>query len=53
LNGGIGLKNTRERLQTLYGSKHHFELVNHNGLTVRISLPYTAAPVSHDIVRVG
>jgi two-component system, LytTR family, sensor kinase len=52
-NGGIGLKNVRNRLTTLYGSDHHFELINQNGLTVRISLPYTTAKVPDETIHVS
>ena len=40
---GIGLGNTRARLQELYGERHRFELANHpdGGLVVRVSLPTT------------
>jgi len=38
---GIGLGNTRARLQELYGDRHRFELANHRtgGLVVRVSIP--------------
>ncbi len=38
---GIGLANTRERLQQLYGDRHRFELRNatEGGLEVRITIP--------------
>jgi two-component system, LytTR family, sensor kinase len=40
-SGGIGLANTRARLQHLYGSDHRFELRNGKagGLTVAIAIP--------------
>jgi LytS/YehU family sensor histidine kinase len=38
-NTGIGLANTRERLQQLYGDAHRFELVNGRGLRVELELP--------------
>ena len=53
VNGGIGLKNTRARLQTFYGPNHKCELINNGGLTVRISLPYTAAKVQDETIHVG
>ena len=44
---GVGLANTRARLQRLYGSHHHFELgpatANGTGVAVRISIPYRSA----------
>ncbi len=43
LNNGIGLSNTRARLEQLYGASHRFELVNANapsqGAICRIELP--------------
>ena len=40
---GIGLGNTRARLQELYGGRHRFELANHpeGGLVVTLTLPET------------
>jgi hypothetical protein len=47
---GIGLANTQARLRTIYGEQHHFELINHDGLTVNLRLPLTTrnptAPLS-------
>jgi two-component system, LytTR family, sensor kinase len=53
LNEGIGLKNTRARLQTLYGANHYFELTNQNGLTIRMSLPYTTVKVPDETIHVS
>lgn len=41
VNEGIGLSNTRARLQTLYGNAHKFELGNRpeGGLRVRLTIP--------------
>ncbi len=41
-SSGVGLKNTRERLQQLYGDKQAFTLAPNKptGLTVTINLPY-------------
>ena len=36
---GIGLSNTRRRLELLYGDRQRFELVNDNGLLVDIRIP--------------
>lgn len=36
---GIGLSNTQARLHRLYGSRQRFELVNDNGLVVKIQIP--------------
>ena len=43
---GIGLGNTRARLQELYGDRHRFELANHpdGGLIVRVLLPAPPTP---------
>ena len=42
LNNGIGLKNTRLRLEELYGAQHHCELYSNNmgGLTVSLQIPF-------------
>ena len=42
---GVGLANTRERLQVLYGNRQRFELSNRqpHGVEVRIELPFEAA----------
>ncbi|HSK72751.1 MAG TPA: histidine kinase [Pyrinomonadaceae bacterium] len=41
-SGGIGLKNTRERLEKLYGDRQQFEIVSakNGGLQVNIKIPY-------------
>lgn len=46
LKEGIGLANTRARLEQLYGTDHHFELSNAatGGLLVRILIPFQAEP---------
>ena len=38
---GIGIGNTRARLEELYGDRHRFELANHpdGGLVVRVTIP--------------
>jgi two-component system LytT family sensor kinase len=44
LQGGVGLANTRDRLECLYGDAHTLELSDkHGGLTVRMALPLTRA----------
>src|SRR5206468_8604550 len=42
---GVGLSNTRARLQQLYGEGHRFELVNApgSGLAVCVELPFHSA----------
>lgn len=40
---GVGLANTRGRLQRLYGDQHRFELINSEGLTVTVRLPFALA----------
>ena len=41
---GVGLRNTRARLQHLYGKEHHFELhLKEHGLTLDLRLPYKVA----------
>mgnify|MGYP006278481905 CR=1 FL=1 len=44
LNRGIGLRNTKERLEQLFGPHHKFELINlhQGGLNVHIVLPSDA-----------
>jgi two-component system LytT family sensor kinase len=39
---GVGLRNTRERLEELYGGKHSFRLskTEPHGLTVNIRVPF-------------
>jgi sensor histidine kinase YesM len=48
---GIGLKNTRARLQELYGNEYALELKNvqHGGLAVDIAIPFRTTPMRpHD-----
>jgi signal transduction histidine kinase len=46
--GGVGLRNTRERLRVLYGGAHSVEICDRpgGGCEVRISLPFEPAPGS-------
>lgn len=45
---GIGLSNTKARLQELYGDQHHFSLTANqpSGACVRIEIPFRLAPVA-------
>jgi two-component system, LytTR family, sensor kinase len=41
---GVGLRNTRERLAVLYGSRHRFAILNsHPGTRIEIGIPYDEA----------
>ncbi len=44
-NGGVGLANTRARLERLYGTSHRFELTSTpgSGLTVSLAIPFREA----------
>jgi len=41
---GVGLANTSDRLQRIYGERQRFELINGQGLCVRVRLPFAAMP---------
>jgi two-component system LytT family sensor kinase len=38
-NLGIGLANTKARLQTIFGDRYRFELLSDHGLSVKVRLP--------------
>jgi signal transduction histidine kinase len=46
LRTGVGLANTRSRLQHLFGAKHRFEFEepDEGGLAVKIAIPFTLVP---------
>jgi two-component system, LytTR family, sensor kinase len=46
---GVGLRNTRERLNVLYGEKHRFAVLNsHPGMRIEIGLPLEKTEVVAD-----
>ena len=54
LQGGVGLSNTRDRLECLYGAGHTLEfLEGGEGLLVRMSFPFSRAGAGSDEVRVA
>jgi two-component system LytT family sensor kinase len=49
LNGGVGLSNTRARLECLYGDAQALEFSEgHTGLAVRLRIPFHRAPSGSD-----
>jgi two-component system LytT family sensor kinase len=49
LNAGVGLSNTRDRLECLYGARHRLDFSEGaNGLAVRIEIPFHSAPSGTD-----
>ena len=55
LHGGVGLSNTRDRLDCLYGPAHRFDFIETpEGLGVRIEIPFRPAESgSHSASRVA
>jgi signal transduction histidine kinase len=48
LHSGVGLSNTRDRLECLYGPAHHIEFSDGtDGLAVRLEIPFHRAPELH------
>jgi sensor histidine kinase YesM len=47
---GVGLRNTLNRLETLYDGKYSFETIDNSpsGLIVRIRLPFQTAPLNRE-----
>lgn len=45
-SGGVGLANTRERLEKIYGDDYHLEMIHRaeGGMRVRLDLPWRDAP---------
>jgi len=45
---GVGLANTRARLEQLYGDQHAFSVANHplGGVQVELSIPFRATPIA-------
>jgi two-component system LytT family sensor kinase len=49
LHGGVGLANTRDRLECLYGAAHVLEFLEAGeGLTVQIRIPFSRMPAGSD-----
>jgi signal transduction histidine kinase len=54
LNDGVGLANTRARLQHLYRARHAFVFANvDGGFTVTVSIPYAVDAAASETVRAG
>ena len=55
LHSGVGLTNTRSRLQHLFGDRHTFEFHEpaDGGLAVKISIPFALAPESRPDTDAG
>lgn len=52
--GGVGLRNTRERLAVLYGDNYRFAVLNsHPGLRVEMALPFETAAREEPAPRVA
>jgi LytS/YehU family sensor histidine kinase len=45
-SAGIGLRNTRERLEQLYGAKHHIEVCSQgvSGVVATLEIPFRVKP---------
>ena len=52
-NTGVGLSNTRSRLQHLYGARHRFEfhVPPGGGLEVAIAIPFVPAAAVRSVTR--
>jgi len=52
LHGGVGLSNTRDRLECLYGTDHALDFVeSHPGLVVEMRLPFRSVAAGTDETR--
>ena len=50
LSEGVGLSNTRARLEQLYGAEHHFEISGYRdgGLQVNLQIPFKTVKSDHE-----
>jgi sensor histidine kinase YesM len=53
LNQGVGLTNTRARLEHMYRTDHTLVFSNDNGFCVTISIPYVVDRTVHEHIRAG